>query len=179
MASMKSWGSWLILGAGSIGIGFGTVIMTDTLRLDPCHLCIFQRLLMLIFGGLAIGAGLSARNRPTSLALGTLALLTAVGGAATAIYQSWIQLQPTGAISCVGAQPGTIEIFVEWLGELAPSLFLATGFCEDDAFKLLGLSLANWSLVSFCLLAVATAWTIRQSLRPTTGRSTSIEHSRA
>ncbi|NEV65202.1 disulfide bond formation protein B [Thiorhodococcus minor] len=174
MASTQPWRLWLVLAAGTTGIGLGTVLMTDILRLDPCHLCIFQRLLMLVLGTLAMGAALSTKWRAPSLAFGTLAILTALAGAATAAHQSWIQLQPVGEISCAAAQPGLIEIFVERLGELAPSLFLATGFCDDDDFRILGLTLANWSFVCFGIAAIATSWALRQSLRHTDARAAAI-----
>lgn len=174
MASTKPWHLWLVLAGGAIGVGLGTILMTEALRLNPCHLCIFQRLLMLVFGALAIGAALSAKSRTATLAFGALATLTSLGGAATAANQIWIQLQPVGAVSCVGPEPGLIEIFVERLGELAPSLFLATGFCEDDDFKLLGLSLANWSFAGFAIMTIGALWALRQSLRRAAGRKPTI-----
>ncbi|MBK1725160.1 disulfide bond formation protein B [Thiocystis violacea] len=169
MTKGRPWLSWLILAGASIGIGLGTVEITNWLRLDPCHLCIFQRLLMLVFGTLALGVALTIKRRRLALMTGGLALCASIAGAGTAAYQSWIQLQPAGAVTCTGARPGLIELLVEWLGQQMPALFLATGFCEDEGFTFLGLSLANWSLVSFAALSVVTAYLLLKA-RPLDAR---------
>ena len=91
---------------------------------------------------------------------GGLFLLGAAIGIAAAAYQGWLQLQPPGTISCVGGDPGLIERLVEWLGQQAPTLFMATGFCEDPALVILGLSLANWALVTFSLCLFAGSWAL-------------------
>jgi protein dithiol:quinone oxidoreductase len=51
----------------------------------------------------------------------------------------------------VAGTPGLLERWVEWLGQQAPTLFMATGFCEDEGLSILGLSLANWALILFVL----------------------------
>lgn len=165
MASSKSGLVWLILGGSAIGIGLGTVALTDWLNLNPCYLCIFQRLLILVFGVVALAIAATHKTRPLRLSLGLLALCAAVAGAVAAAYQSWLQIQPPGASTCVGGSPGPIEMLVEWLGQQAPSLFLATGFCEDEGLDILGLSLANWSLLCFLGLTAVTAWTLWTSSR--------------
>jgi disulfide bond formation protein DsbB len=49
---------------------------------------------------------------------------------------------------------------VEWLGQLQPELFLATGFCEEAELSILSLSLANWALVSFSAFLVVAGWAL-------------------
>jgi len=41
-----------------------------------------------------------------------------------------------------------------------PELFLATGFCEEKELEILGLSLANWALVSFSAFLVLTLFAL-------------------
>lgn len=160
MMGSRSRHVWLMLATVAIGIGLGTVGMSDWLRLDPCHLCIFQRFMMLVFGGLAFGAAWTIHRRAPGAVFAALSICAAIIGASAAAYQSWIQIQPLGGASCVGGKQGPIELFVEWLGQQLPSLFLATGFCEDDGFQLLGMSLANWSLICFAILAMTAAWAL-------------------
>jgi disulfide bond formation protein DsbB len=69
-------------------------------------------------------------------------------------------MQPPGSISCMAGEPSQIERLVEWLGQLQPELFLATGFCEEAELSILGLSLANWALVSFSAFLVAAGWAL-------------------
>jgi disulfide bond formation protein DsbB len=80
-----------------------------------------------------------------------------------ATYQSWLQAQPPGSISCVGGEPGLIERLVEWLGQQLPELFLATGFCEEAELSILGLSLANWALLSFAAFFLIALWALFKS----------------
>ena len=100
-----------------------------------------------------------------SLVAGILVALAAAGGAATAAYQSWLQAQPPGSISCVGGQPGGIERLVEWLGQQVPALFLATGFCEEEELVILGLSLAHWALVCFVAVLALALWLLGPARR--------------
>ncbi|MFN3595234.1 MAG: disulfide bond formation protein B [Thiobacillaceae bacterium] len=89
--------------------------------------------------------------------------LSALGGGVAA-YQSWLQMQSPGSISCVGGEPGLIERLVEWLGQRVPELFLATGFCEEKELVILGLSLANWALIAFACFFILALWAL--SKRP-------------
>lgn len=125
-------------------------VLTDWLALNPCHLCIFQRLLFMMLTVLALGAGLAGAGGLGRL-LGIVTLPVSASGVGVAAYQSWLQLQPPGSVSCVAGTPGVIERWVEWLGQQAPTLFMATGFCEDEGALILGLSLANWAFVGFAL----------------------------
>lgn len=124
------------------------VAVTHLLDLDPCSLCIFQRVLDLgLAMALAVVAVAGVASLVSRIAL-PVALAVALGGVALTAYQSWIQYSPP-AISCGPASHGPIDSVVAWLGELMPSVFLATGLCESKELVILGLSLANWSLLSF------------------------------
>jgi len=151
---------WLLIGIAGIGIGLASVVLTEWLHLDPCHLCIFQRLLMLVAGIFALVAAGVAWRGANPLPFGGLAMLTTLGGVAVAAHHSWIQAYPSDTNSCVGSTPGPIESFIEWLGQQLPALFLATGFCDDDSFRLFGLTLANLSLLLFIVLTSAAFWAL-------------------
>ena len=160
---------WLAIAGASTGIGLTSIALASWLGLDPCHLCIFQRLSMLVVGGLALWAGLAAGRRLQLWISGSLTLIVALFGAGAAAYQSWIQMQPIGSVTCTGGRPGLIELLIEWLGQKLPALFLATGFCEDEAYRLLGLTLANWSALCFLALAGVIAgalWTAADTSTP-------------
>ena len=118
----------------------------------------------MLIAALALVAALVVRPRARR-SFGGLVLALAGLGVGVATYQSWLQAQPPGAISCVGGQPGLIERLVEWLGQQVPSLFLATGFCEEAELVIFGLSLANWALVSFAACLIAAAWALWRDRR--------------
>jgi len=150
---------WLLLAAGSAGLVIASLVLTVWQNLHPCHLCMFQRLLYLLLAGIGLAAGLLL-PRPPARWIGFFALPLAAGGLAVAAYQSWLQAQPPGSVSCVGGELSLIESLVEWLGGLLPELFLATGFCEEVEMTILKLSLANWSVLGFavCLALAYRAW---------------------
>jgi disulfide bond formation protein DsbB len=154
------WG--LVAGGCALAVA-SSFVLTDWLALDPCHLCIFQRLLFMVLTVLALGAGLAGTGILGRL-LGIVTLPVSATGIGVAAYQSWLQLQPPGSVSCVAGTPGVIERWVEWLGQQAPALFMATGFCEDEGALILGLSLANWALIGFalCLGAGVAALSLRR-----------------
>jgi disulfide bond formation protein DsbB len=147
----------------SAALATASLVLTPLLDLDPCHLCIFQRLLFMI---LALFAGLAAAwqypgRSPLLARLSGLTLLPiAALGVGVAAYQSWLQVQPQDSISCIGGPPGPIERLVEWLGQQVPSLFMAGGVCEDREPVILGLSLANRAFVFFLAILVAGVWAL-------------------
>ncbi len=151
--------SWLLLSFVSAGLVMASILLTVWLKLNPCHLCIFQRLLFML---LAVACGVAAW-RPQGQLLGLPVAIMALIGTDVAAYQSWLQVQTTGSISCVGGEPGLIERLVEWLGERLPELFLATGYCEDVELVIFGLSLANWALVTFVGFLALSIVTMRRS----------------
>lgn len=152
---------WFILADISAGIAILSLVLTLLLDLEPCHLCIFQRLVYLLLAVLAALTALLGRpGRRWHWPPGLSFLVLAALGAGVAAYQSWLQWQPAAGLSCSG-QLGPIERLVEWLGERFPLLFLATGACEDRQWVFFGLSLANWSLVGFLMLIALAVWGLR------------------
>ncbi|MBF0218240.1 MAG: disulfide bond formation protein B [Gammaproteobacteria bacterium] len=144
--------SWLAIALGSAGLAGASIIITPWLDLHPCHLCIFQRLLYTLLALTALASALTLTKPRWQPLFTGLTLLLALTGLATASYQSWLQAQPKPPLSCGMGEQTLLEVFVDWLGQQLPSLFLATGYCEDKELVILTLSLANWSLVAFTLV---------------------------
>lgn len=128
------------------------VVMGELLRLAACPLCIFQRVLYLALAVLALIAALLPQGRGRTLFI-FAALAVALGGVAAAGWQSWLQAFPDPALECSYSDPNMIERLVDWLGMQWPRLFMATGFCSSKEWTLAGLSMANWSVLTFLLLA--------------------------
>ena len=150
---------WSVLGVGCLALVVGSLILTAWMDLRPCALCIFQRLLFIILGLLALAAaGLEPRR--AALVPGLLALSCALDGIGISAYQVWLQLQPSDSASCGGGPLGFIDPVVDWLGERLPTLFLATGFCDEAGPPILGLSLARWALIGFSACLVVALWAI-------------------
>jgi disulfide bond formation protein DsbB len=158
--SSRSW--FALLGFGCFALVAAGLGLQEILRLSPCPLCIFQRLLYLCIGGLAVLGLLWPAGQRLCLALiGALAVF----GLAVAGYQSWMQAFPELANECSMSDPNLIEQLVDWLGVRWPYLFLATGFCASKEWVFLGLSMANWSLLMFSGIAglAALLWITKKS----------------
>lgn len=158
---------WLLIAVGSAALALASILLTEWLALAPCHLCIFQRLLYMVIAPLALIAALA--NGLAQRISGALTAFAAATGAVTAGYQSWLQHQPKGSVSCIGPDMGPIERFVEWLGMQQPTLFMATGFCEDKALVILGLSLAEWTLLIFVSIFAVVLWLLWRQPRASAG----------
>lgn len=141
------------LGGGlSFALVGGGLVMANLLGLAACPLCIWQRMLYLLFAALALAGVAFARQRFFRRLLAGLMASTAAGGAFVAGYQVWIQ-RFAPQTTCAGKEPWW-EAFVNWAGEQLPFLFRASGLCADPAWKFLDLSIADWSLLMFCGLLV-------------------------
>ena len=141
---VRAWFTALALGVfGLVAVGME---LQHLLRLAPCPLCIFQRLLYLVIGLVALAGVLLPGGR---LLWSALIAALAAGGVAVAGYQTWMQAFPHLATECGYSDPNLIERLVDWLGKQWPSLFLATGFCTSREWEFFGLSMANWSLLVF------------------------------
>ena len=144
--------TFLLGGGSSFALVLFGVLLAQTLGLAACPLCIWQRILYLLFAVLAgIGFFCVKRNLPRRLLAFLMACAAATGGG-IAGYQVWIQ-RFAPMTTCAGKEPWW-EAFVRWAGEQLPMLFKASGLCSDPAWKFLDLSIADWSLLCFCGLFV-------------------------
>ncbi len=140
---------YLALAVG-IGLTCGGALLAFTLRIAACPLCIVQRMLYLSIGLCGIVGLLFGQGRGIRAAL--LALMSAAAGTGVFVagFQTWLQHFARFA-SCATDYPWW-EALVDWAGERVPFLFHASGSCSDPAWKLLGLSIAEWSLGVFSVL---------------------------
>ncbi|MGE0082621.1 MAG: disulfide bond formation protein B [Thiohalomonadaceae bacterium] len=148
-----------LAGLGSVALVVSALVLTRLLQLEPCPLCIFQRVLYLAIAVFALAGALWPR---ALAATGALALLAGAGGLATALYQSWMQAFPARFTSCsIGVPSNPIEHLVDRLGEWWPAMFYAWGDCTSREWSLFGLSMANWSAVMFLGIIVVLVLAMR------------------
>ena len=137
----------ILMALTALGLGSIAVVLANVLRLDACHLCIFQRLAYFVISVFLLTSffvwdGFLLRN--LSLACSSAFCLW---GLVVSAQQSWLQWFPDSALTCNMGQTGLAEQFIDWLGQLYPLFFMATGFCGSKDLVILGLSLANWSFL--------------------------------
>jgi len=134
-------------------LGFG-LYLQHVVGLEPCPMCIVQRYALLL---VALTAGLAALSKgPGILLLGSgLLLLFAGFGAFVASRQSWLQWFPPEVASCGRDFYGMIETFP--LQRVIPMIFKGSGDCSVIDWTFLGLSIANWSFLSFIAISLVAA----------------------
>jgi len=139
-----SFGAALIVAAAMVG---GGVLLQQTMRIAACPLCILQRMLaMLLLLSAALG-WLVSNHRAGRLIAALMMISCTLTGAFVAAYQTYLQ-RFAHDVQCSG-QAAWWELLVDWAGEKVPLLFYASGLCSDPAWKFIGLSIAEWSLILF------------------------------
>lgn len=154
---LRAYGRQIVLAVAlsALGLGLAAVVLAEVLRLSACHLCIFQRLVHFAIGlVLLLAFGLWRRKVVTLLFLAGAAALSIWGMVASA-QQSWLQWFPDSGLGCALVEPGLTERLIDWLGQLYPLFFMATGSCESKDLVIFGLSLANWSFLAFAAFLAA------------------------
>lgn len=130
----------------SVSLLSGAYILGEVWGIKPCYLCNFQRFMYLLLAFFSsCGIVFIRWKRLWELLLA----VTAAGGAATALWQSWIQFFPDQTNGCGVGEPDLLEKTVDMLGVLWPDMFMVFGDCADDSWRFLGGSLANWSAMFF------------------------------
>lgn len=122
------------------------------LLLDPCPLCILQRvafmLLGLVFFAGAVHAPGHARARR---AYALLALLLAAAGAAIAGRHVWLQsLPPSQVPACSPGLEYLLEAFP--LSDVVRQVFTGSGECAKVDWTFLGLAMPGWTLIWYVTL---------------------------
>lgn len=121
--------------------------------LEPCPLCIFQRL-GVIATGLVLGVAAihSPAGRAGRAVYAVLALVTAVGGALVAGRHVWLQSLPADKVpSCGPGLDYMIDILP--LRDVVAKVLAGSGECANIDAAFLGLSLPAWTLAGFVVLA--------------------------
>lgn len=118
-------------------------------ELEPCPLCISQRLAILATGIVFLLAGLHNRGRKVYAVLSALAALI---GASISARHVWLQhLPPEEVPEC---SPGLEYVFQHFpLADTVKLMLTGTGECAKVDWTLLGLSIPAWTLFAFVLLA--------------------------
>lgn len=136
-----------IFSFGSVAVALISQYVYD---MQPCAWCVFQRLLYLIIGVVALAVVLLKPGR-SGLFLGAASIAAiAVAGVTAAIYQEKVA---ANTFSC--AQTLADQIMTKsGLDATLPWLFGIYASCMEARVKLLGIEYAWWSMAMFCLLGL-------------------------
>lgn len=143
-----------VLCAALLGYGY---FLQYVQGLEPCPLCMVQRLFFYAVMALYVIATLHAPGRIGAWTYAGLIVLFAAGGAATASRQVWLQHLPADKVPQCG--PDLFFMLENMpLSRTLQKLIQGSGECAAVDWKFLGLSIAGWALVWFIALAVYALW---------------------
>lgn len=163
--------SWLIFedrteGAAALivaGTGFllaGALIMEHIFNMDPCPLCLMQRLWFAIAGLLALA---SLIHSPRWGIYPLLTMLAAIIGGGFSIRQLWLQSLPADQVPACGPDMSyMLENFP--LADVLAAMTRGTGDCAQVAWQF-GLTIPGWALVGFIAIFILAGLQLRSAIR--------------
>lgn len=125
--------------------------------LDPCPLCILQRIAVIVLGILFLLAGFHNPGPLGGRIYSALLSLVATAGAGVAAWHVRLQNLPADEVPSCG--PG-LEYMVENfpLKDALGMIFKGSGECAEVVWRLLGLSMPTWVVIGLIGLGVAGVW---------------------
>lgn len=126
--------------------------MEYEMGLEPCPLCMLQRIVFLIIGIVSIASALhnSARSyRRYAIGIVVFSLM----GAGLSMRHLYLQGLPEEQLpACLPGLSYMVEVF-PWQ-EIMSAMIMGTGECGDVVWTFLGLSIPGWTLVAFVGMAL-------------------------
>ena len=127
------------------------------LLLDPCPLCILQRVAVISLGLVFLVAALHDPAGGARKVYGVLLGVIAVCGTAVAGWHVRMQHLPPDELPSCG--PGLDYMLDNFpLGEMLKMVFTGSGECGDVLWRFLGLSMPTWVLIGVGTLGIVGVW---------------------
>lgn len=123
--------------------------------LDPCPLCIFQRVMFFAMGLIALIAAFHNPGRTGQLVYGTLLEVSATIGALIAGRHIWLQSLPPDEVPECG--PGLNYMLENFpVTEVLSTVLRGSGSCAEVIWSFLGLSMPMWTMIWYVGLGTIT-----------------------
>jgi protein dithiol:quinone oxidoreductase len=135
------------------------------LHLDPCPLCIFQRVGVVAMGAVFLTAAAHDPRGDARKLYAVLVLLTAGVTITIAVRHLWIQSLPEGSVPSCGASL-KFMLKVLPLSDVLSKVLNGSGECAKITWRFLGLSMPAWVLISAASLGGFGVWANMRKLKP-------------
>ncbi len=134
------------------------------LGFEPCPLCIFQRVAVIMLGAVFALAALHDPGAAGRRVYGVAAAVAAVAGAGVAGRHLWLQSLPPDQVPSCG--PG-LEYMLESFPftEMLRTVLSGSGECAQVDWRFLGLAMPAWVLISVVTLGLFALWNNFRSAR--------------
>lgn len=129
------------------------LVLQHVAGLEPCPLCILQRIGVIAAALVFLVAGL---HNPAALGqriYAGLAGIASIAGGAVSIRHLWLQSLPEDEVPACGPNLDYMLDAFPWQEVLA-TILSGSGECAAESWRFLGLTIPGWSLVVFAGLLV-------------------------
>lgn len=133
--------------------------MEHVMFLEPCPLCITQRIFFFLAGLTAFIAFLANPQARGRRIYSFTSAVFAFAGAGFAIRQLWLQTLPPDQVPACGPSLGyMLEVFP--FRDVLQAMLSGDGNCAEKGWvdPILALSIPQWSLIGFIMLAALCIW---------------------
>jgi len=142
-------------------LGFG-LYLEHAVGLEPCPLCIFQRIAYIVVGLFALIGAIHNPQKLFDRIYAGLILITSLCGAGIAGRQIWLQHLPEDKIPECG-RGLEYKLAAFRFTEALRMILSGSGECAEVQWTFLSFSIAEWSIVCFtCLIIASLAVLIRR-----------------
>jgi disulfide bond formation protein DsbB len=150
--------TWFLSGfLACVGMELAAIYFQFIVKLEPCPLCITQRLIVFSLALVFLGGVLHNPGSGGVRLYAGLAAIVSLVGASVAAYHFVIQLLPHEELASCG--PGAAYILDHFKLADAVRLFLTgTGDCTEVVWTFLGLSMPFWVGLSFIGIFALSVW---------------------
>ncbi len=127
------------------------------LLLEPCPLCIFQRIALIALGVMFLLTGIHAPGLIGRRIYAVMLVAAALTGIGVAGRHVWLQNLPKDQVPACG--PG-LDFMVDTFPvlEVLNMVLSGSGECAEVSWRFLGLSMPTWVLISFVVLGGWGVW---------------------
>jgi disulfide bond formation protein DsbB len=127
------------------------------LHLEPCPLCIFQRVGIFALGIFFLAAAAHDAAGWGRRVYASLLALAALGTIGVAVRQLYIQSLPPGSVPACGASLDfMLKVFS--LSEVLVKVLTGSGECARVTWRFLGLAMPGWVLIAALVLGACGLW---------------------
>lgn len=149
----------------SFGLVALALVIQTRYQLEPCPLCISQRIVFMVIGVLFLAAAIQNSSKVFFVkAYALLQMLAALGGAGVAIRHWWLQVHKDEMLVDCGV--GFDYMFENFPLQKALTLvFKGTGDCASIDWTFLGFSISQLALISFVGFVVYAALVAKARLK--------------
>ncbi|MBV1932052.1 MAG: disulfide bond formation protein B [Porticoccaceae bacterium] len=133
------------------------LFMQHAMDLEPCYLCIVQRVFVVLTGSIALLAFIHNPGKLGTRIYAAITALSAISGGAFSIRQLWLQSLPEDLVPACGP-PADYLFDALPLMDVVPLLLRGDGNCAEIQWTLLGISIPGYTLMAFSGLVLLGLW---------------------